>query len=95
MPQQVAPESSLAVSPIASTGALTTGAGALSLLSGLGDNADKVNTTVTQVTTATTGVKGLLAQFDITPFELLGFVALVGGGVAVWFRVKQRKAGFA
>jgi len=94
-PQAVAPESSLARSPI-NVSSITAGvAAAVPLLSNLGDQADKANTAVTQITTATQGVKGLLAEFDLTPVEVFCPIAIIAAGVACWWRWKQRSSGFA
>ena len=108
-PQEVAPESSPAASPINQAGVVTVGTGALSLLSGLGDNAskatdalsavganaDKATTALTQVQGAAHGFRAVLAEFDIPPGIAIGSVGLVAGVVVLYFRRRQRNAGRA
>jgi len=99
MPQAVAAESSLAASPIAKGGAAATGAGALTLLSAVNENAGTVADTAStlapvaaQAHAAVQGVSGFLGV--PTPY-LLG-IALVAAGVAIAVHLyKQRQEGRA
>ena len=101
MPQEIAPESSMAKSPInvaSVTTIIATGSG---LLSTVGDGADKANAAIGQITTtaqsvkgAASGVKSLLAEFDLTIPEVGLGIALVGAVVAFRFRLLQRAAGW-
>lgn len=89
MPQAVAPESSLAASPIAQSGAATAGAGVLALLSQTGDQVQAVSGTATTVKSFAADTLGIPA-----PFVLPGALVLLGA-VVVWQRLKQRACGWA
>lgn len=101
-PQVVAAESTPAKSPINIGGAVSVGSGALGLLTTVGDQADKAKAAVDQVTgatttvvQATTGIRGVLAEFDVTPVEVFGGLSLIAGVVVMWYRTKQRQGGWA
>jgi lysozyme len=88
MPQEVVGESSLAKSPISQGAAVTGGAGALSLLSTVQEQAGLLD-----------GLRGTLAGFSefvgLTPGQLLG-VVLIGVAAWVWWnRKQQREQGWA
>lgn len=94
-PQAVSGEASLAKSPVNLAGAATIGTGAMSLLTQAGDSADKAKTAFTQVQGVTTGIRGVLAEFDVTPLEVGGSLAIIAGAVVCWYRLQQRRQGWA
>lgn len=99
MPQAVAAESSLATSPIAQSGAVTAGAGALTLLSTVKDNADAISGTASVVTDVATQAQAAVhgvSSFLGVPFPYLLAGVLLAAGVAILVhRYKQRQGGWA
>ena len=61
MPQAVAAESKLATNPITQSGAVTAGAGALTLRSSVKDNVEQVSGSLTLVRTVAGTASGLVA----------------------------------
>lgn len=92
MPQAVEPESSLAASPINAGGAVTAGAGALSLISAAGEQAEQASGALGTVQAAATQVATFLG---VTPLQALGLALIAAGAVVIWNRVKQRRQGWA
>ena len=88
MPQAVAAESSIAASPIAQGGAVTAGAGVVSVLSEAQAQLGPVGDALGQAKTVIVGTLGL------PPGWVLPVVLVVIGGVVVWQRVKQRRGGW-
>jgi lysozyme len=83
--QEVAPPSSLTVSPIAVAGGATGVSGVVKVVT---EYSDQAKTVLDQVaSTATT--------FGLNPGMVLGVVLLVAGAVAVYYRYKQRSGGWA
>lgn len=97
MPQAVAPETSIAVSPIARAGATTVGAGLVTGLGSVGDavDVDALQTHVGQVATVTAQVKGIAADAGIDPQLALALVLVAAGGAVMWWRHRQRAEGWA
>jgi len=88
MPQAVEPETSVASSPIATSGVVAAGTGLLSFISTAGDSFTTVNTTLR-------GAKAVVVETLGIGADMFLPLALVGAGmVAIWFRVKQRKDGW-
>lgn len=99
MPQAVAAESRLAASPITQSGAVTAGAGALTLLSSARDGAEQVSGGLSVVQEAAGTVSGLVSTLStalgMTPTTLLGLAILATGVVVMYWRHQQREQGFA
>jgi lysozyme len=99
MPQAVVPQSSLVASPIAQSGVVTAGAGALGLLSTLSDTASTVSGHLSTMQSATTTAQAFLATISdavgIKPLPLIFGLVIAAGLVAVYFRFKQRQGGHA
>lgn len=99
MPQAVAAESKLAASPIAQSGAATAGAGALTLLSSVKDNAEQVSGGVSMLQEAASTASGLVSTLSsalgMTPTTLLGLAILATGLAVMYWRHEQRQQGFA
>jgi lysozyme len=91
MPQAVASESSLAASPIALSGGVTSATGVLGLAS-LTDNLQTASDAVDKTTGILSQVQGVTM---INPLVVLAVVAVVAGGIAVFYRWKQRREGWA
>ena len=89
MPQAVASESKIVASPIAQSGAVTAGAGVLSLLSQSGDHLGVVSGTVQKAKALTVETLGVPAGW------FLPIVLTAVGAVVVWQRYKQRAGGWA
>lgn len=85
IPQAVAPESSLAASPINAGGAVAAGGGLMTILSQYGDQANGV------LATLKTAAADLGVQLPV----VLGGVLLVAGVVVVVQRIRQRAGGWA
>lgn len=92
VPQEVAPESSLAKSPIAQAGAATTLTGGLTVLATLGDQAETVSSSVKVISGA---VKSTSEAVGLSPGAMLGGALLFIGLVAAYQRYKQRRDGWA
>lgn len=88
MPQAVAPETSIAASPIARAGATTVGAGLVTGLGSVGEHAGQVSAITAQLQT-------IAGHVGIQPQALLALVLLAAGGAAVWWRWRQRADGWA
>jgi len=99
MPQAVSSESSLATSPIAQSGAVTAGAGALTLLSTVKDNASSVADTASAIapvaTQARDAVQAVSGFLGIPTPYLLAAALLVAGVAILVHRYKQRAEGWA
>lgn len=89
MPQAVAAESALGASPIAQSGAITAGAGALGLVSQAGDQLGIVSSTVRTARDFTVDTLGIPADW------FLPGLLLAVGGLVLWQRAKQRGQGWA
>jgi lysozyme len=89
MVQAVQAESPLAASPIAQSGAVTAGAGALGLLSQAGDQVGAVGATVQQAKTIATDTLGLPADW------FLPALLVAVGGIVLVQRYRQRAGGWA
>lgn len=89
MPQAVAGESSLTTSPIAQGGAVTAGAGVLTVVSQAGDQLGTVGASVKAAKAFATETLGLPSDWFL-PALLFGVGALI-----LWHRSKQRGQGWA
>lgn len=89
MPQAVQAESSLAKSPIASSGAIAAGTGVVSII---GQAGDQIGTVGTAVKTAKSAV---VETLGVPEAAFLPLVLIAAGGVAVYWRWKQRRGGWA
>lgn len=106
-PQAVAPESSLARSPIAGSGAVTAGTGALTAIAGLDTQdppapaatvakVEAIGQQAAQVKTATQQVKELATEtLGIPPGAVLPVVLVAAGIAAIYWRYRQRREGWA
>lgn len=99
MPQAVQAESALVKSPIMQSGAATAATGALTLLSSIAEPAKQaqehlqtVTATATQAHATASTVANLLG---VQPLTLVAVAMLVAGCVAVYWRFKQRREGYA
>lgn len=89
MPQAVASESSVASSPIARSGAVAAGTGVLGLLGEAGGHLGEVGTVTQQA-------KSIVVEtLGIPPSAFLPVVLVACGGAAVYWRWRQRRAGWA
>ena len=91
MPQAVASESSLAASPIALSGGVTSTTGVLGLASFAGQ-LDEAQSAVDKTTGILSRIQDVAA---VNPLVILAVVAVVAGGVAIFYRWKQRREGWA
>ena len=92
LPQAVAPESSLAKSPIAQGGAVTAGAGLLTGVTSVAGQLDEASGTLASVK----AVADQVVQFIGLPPGVLLALVLIGAGFAVYhWRAKQRREGWA
>jgi lysozyme len=92
MPQAVAPETSLAKSPIAQGGAVTAGAGVLTGATSIAGQLEDASGTLSSVK----AVADQVVQFVGLPPGVLVAVVMVGAGFAVYhWRAKQRREGWA
>lgn len=89
MPQAVAEESKLSASPIAKSGAVSVGAGAVALISETSTHLSEVGTITQQARTI------VVDHLGIPPAALLPVVMVVAGGAAIFWRWKQRRTGWA
>lgn len=89
MPQDVAPQSSLAASPIAQTGAAAGTMAVLDAMSKSGDQIGTVGATVKQAKSLAVETLGIPADWFLP--VLLAVIA----GVVIWQRLKQRSGGWA
>lgn len=89
MPQAVAAETSLAKSPIARSGAVAAGTGALGLVGQAGEQLGQVGTVTQQAKTLVVDTLGVPAG------AFLPVVLVTVGGAVVWWRLKQRREGWA
>lgn len=89
MPQAVAPESAIAGSPIATSGAVTAGAGALALVS-------EAQAQIQPVGDLLRGLRAICVDvLGVPPSAGLAAVLLAAGGAVVWWRWQQRRQGWA
>ena len=88
MPQEVAPQRTLAKSPIAASGAVAAGTGMLSLVAQAGETFGTVNTTLKNVKTV------IVETLGIPDGWFLPAALIVAGIVGVWYRFKQRILGW-
>ena len=88
LPQAVAAESHLAASPIAQVGGGTVATGGALGLASLGDQ-------VGPITTVVDTAKHWAEQLGLQPLMLLAGALVVGGGVVVYQRMRQRRGGWA
>lgn len=99
MVQAVAPQTSVSASPIAQSGAVTAGAGVLTLLKSVNDGGTDVAAQVTTAQTTVTTVSGVVDSVSnalhVSPGILLAAALLVAGAVVVWNRMHQRAQGWA
>lgn len=89
MPQAVVAETPLTTSPIAATGTVTAGASAIGLLSSASDQVGTVGGTIQKVKTA------MVEQIGIPADYFLPSLGVLAGAVVVWWKVKQRRTGWA
>jgi lysozyme len=89
LPQAVEDESKLANSPIAAGGAVTAGTGIIGLFSTVGGQLGTVNIALQQTKAVVVDTLGIGADM------FLPIALMVAGGVVIWFRVVQRKQGWA
>lgn len=89
MPQAVAAESNIAASPIAQSGAVTVGAGAVAMLQQAGEHAGPVGAALEQAKGIVVGTLG------VPPEWFLPVVLVAVGAVVVWQRLRQRAGGWA
>lgn len=89
MPQAVQAESSLAKSPIASSGAIAAGTGVVSIIGQAGDQIGTVGTTIKTAKTA------VVETLGVPEAAFLPLVLVACGGAACWWRWKQRRGGWA
>jgi len=89
MPQAVQAESRISSSPIARSGAAAAGAGALGMLGEARDQLGVVGTALASVRTIVVDTLG------VPPEALLPLVLVSVGGVAIYWRWRQRKEGWA
>ncbi|WP_164964319.1 lysozyme [Rubrivivax sp. JA1026] len=87
--QAVAPESSLASSPIGQAAAVTGAAGVVQLVAQAGDQVSAVGGTVTAVRSV------LVDGLGLPPEYLLPVVLIAAAGVGLWWRWRQRRDGWA
>lgn len=99
MPQAVAAESKLVASPIAQSGAVSAGAGVLTVLSSVKENAEQMSGGLSVVQeaagTASNLVSTLSTALGMTPTTLLGLAVLATGLTVMYWRHQQRQQGFA
>jgi hypothetical protein len=88
MPQAVNPETSIAASPIARSGAITAGTGAIGVLGAIQEQAGAVGGFITSI-------KGVMSTLGIPPGMVLPAVMVVAGGAVIWWRIVQRRSGWA
>ena len=89
MPQAVEPEETPSVGPIASSGTVTAGAGVLVALSEAQDKLGPVGAAVKAAKTFAIETLGLPAEW------LLPALLIAAGAVVVYWRMKQRRGGWA
>lgn len=89
MPQEVVAESSLVASPIAQGGAATAGLGVVSAFNEVGDKASAAEASVGAVKSMLIDTIGIPSEF------WLPVAAVAVGGAIIWWRVKQRRDGWA
>jgi lysozyme len=89
MPQAVAPESTIAASPIAASGAVTASAGAVALVSEAQQQIQPIGDLLRGLRAISVDVLGL------PPSTGLAAVLLLAGGAVVWWRWQQRRQGWA
>lgn len=89
MVQAVQAETPIAASPIAQGGAVTAGAGVVGLASAAGDQLGSVGAVVTQAKGVVVDTLGVPADW------FLPMVLLAAGAAVVYWRLKQRRAGWA
>lgn len=92
LPQAVAAESHLAASPIAQSGAVTAGTGAVALLSSATDQASQASSLFS---TAHGLAATVSTSLGVSPQVLLGVVLLGAGAAVMYWRIRQRSEGFA
>jgi lysozyme len=108
MPQAVEPESSIARSPIASSGALTAATGVITGIMGTTEPAappsaaaavakvEAIGQQATQIKTATQQVRELATDaLGIPPGAVLPVVLIAAGAAVVYWRLRQRREGWA
>jgi lysozyme len=111
LPQAVQPESSLARSPIASSGAITAGAGVLTAVVGEGGasappavplaaasvaKVEAIGQQATQIKTATQQVRELATEtLGIPAGAVLPVVLVAAGAAVIYWRYRQRREGWA
>lgn len=89
LPQAPAGESSLGASPIANSGAVAAGTGLVSLVGSASAGFTSINTTLKEA-------KAVVVETLGVPTDWFLPMVMIGAGVVVWwFRVKQRRQGWA
>lgn len=89
VPQAVAAESSLARSPIAASGAVVAGSGAVSLVAQVSEQAGAIGSVLHDVRTTVVDTLG------VPPSAFLPLVLVAAGGASIYWRWRQRKGGWA
>jgi lysozyme len=88
MPQEVAPQTTIASSPIAASGVVAAGTGVISFVAQAGETFGTVNTTLKHAKTMITETLGIPDGWFLP-------IAMVAAGcIAVWYRLKQRIQGW-
>lgn len=99
MPQAIAPESSLAASPILQGGAVTIGSGALAganeLASAIQGQAGALGTIKSALATVKDFVHGVADFIGVSPGLLLALALVAAGVIVMQQRSKQRREGWA
>lgn len=89
MPQAVESESKMTASPIAQSGAVTAGAGVVGIVTQAGDQMGVVGTLVQQAKSTVVETLGVPADW------FLPVVLVAAGGVVIYYRLAQRRSGWA
>ena len=89
VPQAVAPESSLAASPIARAGAATAASGGLLVVQQLGEQAGQLKEAVSSMRDF------LVTGLGVPTHWALPVLLLAAGAACAWYRWKQRRGGWA
>jgi lysozyme len=97
MPQAVAGESNVAVSPLVRNGAATVGAGVLTGITSISPSsiAEHAGPISTALTTLSGGVRSFAEGVGVAPGMLLAVVLVVAGVMVIVWRQRQRAGGWA
>lgn len=99
MPQTIDAETTLAKSPLSLMGGLTSAGGVLGTVSAVGDQVGDVASKAGSVGAAVTNSKSWIAKITetvgVSPLVLCCIALVVIGGVVMFYRWRQRRAGWA